>query len=66
MKKLAFAATTAALILCGPTLAFAAEQWLVTEENTGGVKGGQGIGPSRGTEARSKEPPRSNRTMARC
>ena len=42
MKKLAFAATTAALFCCGPTLAFAAEQWLVTEENLGGVKGGQG------------------------
>ena len=42
MKKLAFAAATAALICCGPTLALAAEQWLVTEENLGGVKGGQG------------------------
>ena len=42
MKKLAFAATTAALICFGPSLAFAAEQWLVTEENIGGVKGGQG------------------------
>lgn len=42
MKKLAFAATTAALICCGPTLALAAEQWLVTEENLGGVRGGQG------------------------
>ena len=42
MKKLAFAATTAALICCGPSLARAAEQWLVTEENMGGVKGGQG------------------------
>ena len=42
MTKLAFAAATAALICCGPTLALAAEQWLVTEENLGGVKGGQG------------------------
>ena len=42
MKKLAFTATTAALIGFGPSLAFAAEQWLVTEENIGGVKGGQG------------------------
>jgi hypothetical protein len=42
MKKLAFAATAAALICFGPTLALAAEQWLVTEENLGGVKGGQG------------------------
>ena len=42
MKKLAFAATTAALICFGPSLAFAAEQWLVTEENLGGIKGGQG------------------------
>ena len=42
MKKLAFAATTVALICFGPSLAFAAEQWLVTEENMGGIKGGQG------------------------
>ncbi len=42
MKKLAFAATTAALLCFSPSLALAAEQWLVTEENLGGVKGGQG------------------------
>ncbi len=41
MRKLTFAAMTTVLALGGPALA-ANETWLVTEENTSGVKGSQG------------------------